>query len=105
MHLLAEVTNDAWEVLGIRPRVEIVLVVRNSRLIVEQPRADSRELKRALEPFLAWAAAERPRELAQVWYGGQPLRREDAAPRLVALLTEWRAAGGRVAERARGQQA
>lgn len=105
VHALVEVTNDAWEVLRIRPQVEVVLVVRNTRLILEQPRADSRELIRALEPFLAWAAAERPRELARVWYGGQPVRRKDAARRLVALLAAWRAETAPVAERAPEEQA
>lgn len=105
VHALVEVTNDAWEVLGLRPRVEVLLAVRDTRLILEQPRADSWELIRGLEPFLAWAAAERPRELARVWYAGQPVRRKDAARRLVALLSAWRAEADPVAERAREGQA
>lgn len=105
VHALVEVTNDAWEVLGIRPQVELVLVVRNARLAGELTRMDSQELRRALEPFLAWAAAERPRDFARVWYGGQPVRRKDAARRLVALLAAWRSETGPVAERAPEEQA
>jgi hypothetical protein len=110
VHAWVEMTNDAWNVLGVRPRVEVVLVLRASRLIVEQPRTDSKELRRALDPFLAWAAAERPEELALVWQRGQPVRRAEAAPRLVALLEAWRAEGKPaperrpVAERRQGRQ-
>lgn len=110
VHAMIDVTNDAWSLLGVTPRVELVLVLRGSRLIMEQPRTDSQELRRALDPFLAWAAAERPEELAHVWYRGQPLQREEAAPRLVALLEAWRAEGKPaperrpVAERRRGRQ-
>lgn len=105
VHALVEVTNDAWEILGVRPRVELVFLFWNSRLIVEQVREDPQELRRALAPFLAWATAERPRELALVWDRGQPLRRKDAARRLVALLADWRADRGPVAVRAEGAQA
>jgi hypothetical protein len=110
VHAWIEVTNDAWSLLGVTPQVELLLVIRGSRLIVEQPRTDSKELRRALDPFLAWAAAERPGELALVWYGGQPLQRADAAPRLVALLEAWGAEGrpvpqrNPVAERREGRQ-
>jgi hypothetical protein len=110
VHALIEVTNDAWSLLGVTPQVELVLVLRGSRLIMEQPRTDSKELRRALDPFLAWAAAERPGELAQVWYRGQPLQRAEAARGLVALLEAWRAEGKPapqrtpVAERRQGRQ-
>lgn len=105
-----EVTNDAWDLVGIRPRLELVLVLRGSRLILEQPRADPKELRRAFDPFLAWAAAERPAELARVWVRGQPLQGADAARELVALLEAWRAEGmpaperKPVAERRQGRQ-
>jgi hypothetical protein len=110
VHARIDVINEAWSLLGVTPRVELVLVLRGSRLIMEQPRTDPQELRRALDPFLAWAAAERPQELADVWYRGQPLQRAEAAPRLVALLEAWRAEGKPaperrpVAERRQGRQ-
>jgi hypothetical protein len=110
VHAMIDVTNDAWSLLGVTPRVELVLVIRGSRLILETPRTDSRELRRALDPFLAWAAAERPEELAVAWYHGQPLQRVEAAEGLVSLLEAWRAEGKPapvripVAERRRGRQ-
>ncbi|HEU4464756.1 MAG TPA: hypothetical protein VFS53_06900 [Gemmatimonadota bacterium] len=110
VHAVVEVTNDAWNLLGVAPKVELVLVMRGSRLIMEQPRTDSRELRRALDPFLAWAAAERPAELAEVWYRGQPLQRAEAARGLISLLEAWRAEGkpapvrNPVAERREGRQ-
>jgi hypothetical protein len=98
VHTVVEISNDAWEILDCRPVVEVVLVVRNGELIVEQARTESRELRRALAPFLEWASAERPEELNRVW--GETAPRWDAASArgLLALLHEWRAARG-VAER------
>ena len=110
VHALVEVTNDAWTLLGVTPRVELVLVVRDSRLILERPRTDSRELRSALDPFLTWAAAERPEDLARVWSRGQPVHRPEAARWLVGLLEAWRAEGqpaperNPVAERREGRQ-
>lgn len=85
-----EITSDVWDRLETRPRIELVLLLRGSQLIVEQPRADARELRRALDPFLAWAAAEYPAELARVWARGTPLHRADSARLLVALLDAWK---------------
>jgi hypothetical protein len=99
-----EVTSDAWDLLDLRPRLDLLLILRGSRLIMEQPRDDSKELRRALDPFLAWAAAERPAELARVWARGAPLQRPDAARGLVALLEAWRQERGPVAERREGGQ-
>lgn len=103
VHTVVEITNDAWEVLDCRPVVEVVLVIRNGELIVEQARVESRELRRALRPFLEWAAAERSAELGRVWGEVAPRWDAESARGLLALLSEWREARG-VAERpSRGQ--
>lgn len=104
VHTVVEITNDAWELIESRPVVEVVLVVRNAKLIVEQARGESRELPRALAPFLEWARAERPDALTLVWGDYGPRWEPAAARGLLALLREWRAEGLGVAERTpRGQ--
>ena len=99
VHTVVEITNDAWELIDCRPMVEVVLVVRSGELIVEQARIESQELRRALAPFLAWAEAERPDELARVWRERGPRWDAAAARGLLALLQEWRAGRPGVAER------
>lgn len=104
VHTVVEITNDAWEQIGTRPVVEVVLVVRSGELVVEQARVESRELRIALAPFLAWAAAERPAELGRVWRERGPRWDGVAAGGLLALLREWRGGGPGVAdEPSRGQ--
>ena len=104
VHTVVEITNDAWELLDVRPVVEVVLVARNGELVVEQARIESQELRRALAPFLDWAAEERSQELDRVWRERGPRWVAAAAGGLLALLREWRAAEPGVAERpSRGQ--
>ena len=103
VHTVVEISNDAWEILDIRPVVEVVFVVRNGELIVEQARIESRELRRALEPFLEWAAAERPAELDRAWGEMAPRWDSASARRLLALLGEWREARGVAEQPSRGQ--
>lgn len=104
VHTVVEITNDAWELIGVRPVVEVVLVVRSGKLIVDQARVESRELRVALTPFLEWAAAERPAELGGVWRERGPRWSADAAGGLLALLREWRGGAPGVAdEPPRGQ--
>lgn len=92
-----EVMNDAWSLVGSRPRVNLFLSFRDHRLLIEQVRAEPKDLQRALQPFLEWASAAQPRELTLVWRRGQPVRTADSALRLVVLLREWRAARDEVA--------
>jgi hypothetical protein len=92
VHTVVEITNDAWELIDSRPVVEVVLVLRNGELIVEQARIESKELRRALRPFLAWASSDRPAELDRVWRDRGPRWGADPARGLLALLREWRAA-------------
>lgn len=99
-----EARNDVGSRLGVRPRTEVLFTVRGSRLAAEFLLDDSRSLRRALRPFLAWAAEHRPRELARVWAHDRPIRSADAARRLVALLDEWRAPGPPVAAPAEPEQ-
>jgi hypothetical protein len=103
VHTVVEISNDAWEILDCRPVVGVVLVVRNGEVIIERARIESRELRRALEPFLEWAAAERPVELDRVW--GEIAPRWDAASArgLLALLHEWREARGVAEQPPQGQ--
>ena len=87
-----EVTNDAWTLVNLRPTISVVLVVRNGRLLAETTRSAPDSMGRALEPFLVWASAQRPRALDLVWQAGRPVWRADSAKWLVRLLREWRAA-------------
>ena len=103
VHTVVEISNDAWEIIDCRPVVEVVLVVRNGELIVERARVESRELRRALEPFLAWAEAERPAELDRVWGETAPRWDAESARGLLALLQEWRAARGVAEQPSPGQ--
>lgn len=101
---VVEITNDAWELLGCRPVVEIVLVARSGEMVVEQARIESPELRSALAPFLAWAGVERRDELDRVWRKRGPRWDAASAGGLLTLLEEWRAEGAGVAERTpRGQ--
>ncbi|MGH7567213.1 MAG: hypothetical protein ACREK2_10325 [Gemmatimonadota bacterium] len=92
-----EVMNDAWSLVGSRPRVNLFLSFRDNRLLTEQVRAEPKDLQRALQPFLEWASTAQPLELTRVWRHGQPVRTADSALRLVVLLREWRAARDKVA--------
>jgi hypothetical protein len=103
VHTVVEISNDAWEILDCRPVVEVVLVVRNGELVVEQARVESRELRRALEPFLEWAAADRPVELDRVWGEIAPRWNAASALGLLALLREWREARGVAEQPSQGQ--
>ncbi|HEY7472031.1 MAG TPA: hypothetical protein VIE68_06755 [Gemmatimonadota bacterium] len=94
---VVEISNDAWRLVGARPEVEVVLVVRNGRLDLETARRESGELRWAVQGFIDWVSANRPRELARVWRNGHLLRRGDAARALVRLLEAWRAAEAPVA--------
>jgi hypothetical protein len=85
------ITSDAWDLVGSRPIVVVVYLVRGSRLLLEGVRMSGTEARRGLRPFLQWASAERPRELAAVWQDGKPVRNAAAARHLLALLREWRA--------------
>jgi hypothetical protein len=91
VHAVVEITNDAWMLIDSRPVVEVVLVIRTGYLIVEQARIESKELRRALRPFLEWASADRPAELGRVWRDRGPRWGADPARGLLALLREWRA--------------
>jgi hypothetical protein len=90
VHTEVEITNDAWDVLGIRPQTKITLVVRGRTLRADVARSDARPLRRSLEPFLAWAAENRQTEFARVWSNRQPIRTAEAARGLLKLLHEWR---------------
>lgn len=103
VHADLEITNDAWMLAGSRPLVEVVLVVRDGRILTETIRTGEKELGRDLKPFLVWASAERPQELARAWRRKGPLRRADAAARLLELLREWRAAREVAAGPSQGQ--
>jgi hypothetical protein len=98
------VTSDAWDLVGSRPTVGVVYVVRDSRLLIERVRTGAREARRDLRPFLDWASVERPRELAVVWRDGRPLRNPEAARHLLALLREWRAVREPLADGAESPQ-
>lgn len=86
-----EVTSDVWELVGSRPRVIVLFVMRDGSLLLERARMGREEARRELRPFLAWAAAERPRDLADVWREGSPVRHPEAAEVLLELLRAWRA--------------
>jgi hypothetical protein len=86
-----EVTSDAWELVGSRPRVIVLFVMRDGRLLLEAVRIGREEARRDLRPFLAWASAERPRELAAVWQESGPVRNREAAESLLELLRAWKA--------------
>ena len=75
------VTSDAWEVVGLR----------ELRPFLERVHSGGHEARRELRPFLQWASAERPRELAAAWREGRPVRHPEAAARWLALLRAWRA--------------
>lgn len=92
VHAELMVISDAWDLVGSRPRVDMVLVVRDGRLLAELVRTGGREARRDLRPFLRWASVERPRELAVVWQEGRPVRNPEAARHLLELLREWKAA-------------
>ncbi|HUF90456.1 MAG TPA: hypothetical protein VMR66_10825 [Gemmatimonadota bacterium] len=95
---LFEVTNDAWRLIAPPPTMEVVLVMREGGLLMEGIRTGARDLRRPLEPFLAWAGEERPLALGRVWRNRQPVLDEEAAGRLLELVRAWRAAEGSVAE-------
>lgn len=86
------VTSDAWEVVGLRPVLGVAYLVRDDRLLLERVHSGGHEARRELRPFLQWASAERPRELAAVWREGRPARDPEAAARWLALLRAWKAA-------------
>jgi hypothetical protein len=98
VHAQLQVTSDAWELVGSSPTAGMVYVVRDGQLLLERVRTGAREARRDLRPFLQWASAERPRELAVVWQDGQPVRNPAAAQRLLKLLREWKAAREPLAE-------
>jgi hypothetical protein len=98
VHAQLQVTSDAWELVGSSPTVGMVYVVRDGQLLLERVRTGAREARRDLRPFLQWASAERPRELAVVWQDGKPVRNPAAAQRLLKLLREWKAAREPLAE-------
>ena len=98
VHAQLQVTSDAWEQVGSSPTVGMVYVVRDGQLLLERVRTGAREARRDLRPFLQWASAERPRELAVVWQDGKPVRNPAAAQRLLKLLREWKAAREPLAE-------
>ena len=85
------VTNDAWELLGLRPVLGVVYLVRDDRLLLERVYSGGHEARRELRPFLLWASAERPRDLAAVWREGRPVRDPEAAAALLELLRAWKA--------------
>jgi len=91
VHAQLLVTSDAWELLGSRPRVTVIFVLRDGKLLLERVRTGRKEARRDLRPFLAWASAERPRELAAVWQEGGPVRDAEAAKGLLELLRAWEA--------------
>jgi hypothetical protein len=91
VHAQLQVTSDAWELVGSRPRVIVLFVMRDGRLLLESVRTGQKEARRDLQPFLAWASAERPRELAAVWQGRVPVRDREAAEGLLELLRAWKA--------------
>jgi hypothetical protein len=98
VHAQLQVTSDAWELVGSSPTAGMVYVVRDGQLLLERVRTGAREARRDLRPFLQWASAERPRELAVVWQDGKPVRNPAAAQRLLKLLREWKAAREPLAE-------
>jgi hypothetical protein len=98
VHAQLQVTSDAWELVGSSPTAGMVYVVRDGQLLLERVRTGAREAGRDLRPFLQWASAERPRELAVVWQDGKPVRNPAAAQRLLKLLREWKAAREPLAE-------
>jgi hypothetical protein len=91
VHAQLQVTSDAWELVGSRPRVTVIFVMRDGRLLLEGVRTGRKEARRDLRPFLAWASAERPRELAVVWQESGPVRDREAAEGLLELLRAWKA--------------
>ena len=105
VHAGVQVRNDAWTLVGINPRIEVILVVRNGRLLFELARADDTPIRSALQPFLQWAAEKRSRELGSVLRErGRFLWHPDAARQLLALLGEWRTAEAGVAEQPSQEQ-
>jgi hypothetical protein len=85
------VTNDAWELVGLRPILGVAYLVRDDRLLLERVYSGGHEARRQLRPFLLWASAERPRELAAVWREGRPVRDPEVAAGLLQLLRAWKA--------------
>ena len=92
------VTSDSWELVGSRPRLSVLFVMRDGEILTERVRTGAREARQGLRPFLHWAAAERPGELAAVWFDGHPVRTAEAATRWLALLRAWRADGKPLAD-------
>ncbi|CAN5893213.1 hypothetical protein BH20GEM1_BH20GEM1_13830 [soil metagenome] len=78
--------RDALEYRAGNPKVTMVFVMRDGQLVLERVRTGARDAGRDLRPFLRWAAAERPRELAAVWVEGHPVRSAAAVGRLLELL-------------------
>ena len=91
VHAVFLVTNDAWELVGSRPVLGVVYLVRDDRLLLERVYSGGHEARRELRSFLQWASAERPRDLAAVWQEGRPVRDPEAAPALLELLRAWKA--------------